>query len=187
VDPVLDAGGLVDREQEDRDLELADDEVRDTGDSGRAGERVEEGRVRAGGRPIGVAEVVAGFPLPVARALDLTSRSKVGLFARGFVAGVLGSVARLGRLLLLLVGALRCAGVGRVGRAAAGSAGAGSVTSGTVGISMSSSGVPGGTSTCTSTISPLSSRTCTVSSWAFAGRLPRPTAATATKAATSSV
>ena len=36
ADAVLDAGGLVDRQQEERDAELADDEVRDAVDGGRA-------------------------------------------------------------------------------------------------------------------------------------------------------
>ena len=47
ADAVLDAGGLVDRQQEDRHAELADDEVRDRRRGRRAGQRVEEARVGA--------------------------------------------------------------------------------------------------------------------------------------------
>src|SRR5829696_5857789 len=51
ADAVLDAGGLVDRQQEDRHAELADDEVGDRRRAAaRARQRVEERRVRAGGR-----------------------------------------------------------------------------------------------------------------------------------------
>ena len=50
ADAVLDPGGLVDRQQEDRHAELADHEVGDTGPEGGAGEGVHERRVgRSGG------------------------------------------------------------------------------------------------------------------------------------------
>src|SRR5205823_14317973 len=52
---VLDAGGLVDGEEEGRHLELLDDEVRDR--LGGAGQRVEEGRVLRGGGPVRVAHL----------------------------------------------------------------------------------------------------------------------------------
>ena len=52
---VLDAGGLVDREQEGRDPELVDEEVRHA-DRGGAGERGRVGRVRGGGRAVGALE-----------------------------------------------------------------------------------------------------------------------------------
>ena len=45
ADPVLDAGGLVDREQEDRHPELADHEVGDAGPERGAGQGVHEARV----------------------------------------------------------------------------------------------------------------------------------------------
>src|SRR4029453_9513920 len=53
---VLQAGRLVDRQQERRDTELADDEVRDPGRSRRAGQRVDEAGVAAGGGAVGAAE-----------------------------------------------------------------------------------------------------------------------------------
>ena len=146
-----------------------------------AGERVEEGRVRAGGRAVGVAQVGPALPLPVARTLDLSSRSKVRLVVGSSSSSPpFSAPSRVLRgLLLLLVGALGRAGVTGVGvppeppESPPSPPPSGSVTSGTVGISMSSSGVPGGTSTCTGTSSPLSSRTWTVCSSAVAGRLAR--------------
>ena len=53
---VLHAGGLVDREEEGRDPELVDEEVRHTYPSG-AGDRERVARVRRRGRPVRVREV----------------------------------------------------------------------------------------------------------------------------------
>jgi hypothetical protein len=82
---VLDAGGLVDRKKEERDAELADDEVRDAVDRGRPGERVEEGGVGPGRAAVGPAELgavtVAALALLflLARTLILILRVRSGL------------------------------------------------------------------------------------------------------------
>ena len=56
ADPVLDAGGLVDRQQEDRHPELADHEVGDAGPEGGAGQGVHEARVGRRRRAVGPAD-----------------------------------------------------------------------------------------------------------------------------------
>src|SRR6185503_9473382 len=59
ADAVLDAGGLVDRQEEGRDPELVDEEVGDA-DAGGAGLGERDGRVLEGRRAVGVAGRVAG-------------------------------------------------------------------------------------------------------------------------------
>ena len=84
ADAVLGAGRLVDRQQEDRDAELLDDEVRHRGRGRGAGEEagagargggLGQGRVRAGGGAVGL-EV---GNLPGAAAMTLASTSRVPL------------------------------------------------------------------------------------------------------------
>ncbi len=102
---VLDAGGLVDRQQERRHPELADDEVGHPGGGRRAGEGVHEAGVRAGGGAVGVAQLglvrvlAAALLLHVAlERLDLLGTARHGLSAAG---ALLGGAAGGDRGLLL--------------------------------------------------------------------------------------
>src|SRR5213078_4484079 len=118
ADAVLDAGGLVDRQQERRDAELLDEEVRHA-DRRRAGQRQREGRVVRGGRAArrarGRLVLLDGVPQGARRALDAAGRTLnlVSSLAVGLAALLLrvllglptGGLLRGGRrLALLLVG-----------------------------------------------------------------------------------
>ncbi|CAB4931944.1 unannotated protein [freshwater metagenome] len=128
ADAVLDAGGLVDRQEERRDPEPRDEEVRDRG--GRAqqlGVAAQERRVRglAGGaaRDVGVGAVRRVLGVLAAR-LALVLRPLAGLL-RGLLAGR-GTATRRGGVpageglarLAALPGALRPGGLGAPGAAA---------------------------------------------------------------------
>ncbi len=87
ADPVLDARGLVDGEQEGRHAELADDEVGHAGGGRGAGEHVGEARVRRGRSSVGVAERRAATAALGLR--DLTLGSSL------YVAAEVATLARL--------------------------------------------------------------------------------------------
>src|SRR3954452_23825758 len=140
---VLDTGGLVDRQQEERDAELADDEVGDAVDRGRAGQRVEVGRVGAGGGAVGPAEARLGVALRVLLLLGLVRTlilsfivrvvAVVGVMLRNRVALAVAVVRTRGAV----VGAAALARVGarlaRVARTAAGTAAAATTAAATAG------------------------------------------------------
>ena len=72
ADAVLHAGGLVDREQEGRDPELVDEEVRHP-DPGRPGGGQREGRVRHGGAAVRVRERRRGGQATLVRIVTIFS------------------------------------------------------------------------------------------------------------------
>ena len=90
ADAVLGAGRLVDRQQEDRDAELLDDEVRHRGGGRGAGEEagalaraggLGQGRVRAGGGAVGVAELRdVALPFTAAATTTIIPTSRVVVF-----------------------------------------------------------------------------------------------------------
>ena len=82
ADAVLDAGGLVDREQERRDPELVDEEVRDADRRG-AGQRQREGRVVERRRAVEVAARVGDLVGALARLADALADLAVGRLGVG--------------------------------------------------------------------------------------------------------
>ena len=126
--PVLGAAGLVDRQQEGRDLELVDDEV---GDADRGGAELGDGEARVGvrGRAVGVSDRLGVELLALGLALDGAAlggllAEEAGAGGAALLLGALGGVLGAGGAGAELAAAAVAGAAARAARAA-GAAGGG--------------------------------------------------------------